>query len=115
MTHYRRLHCGAKVQMWLTLLWWGFVSVRLFAVDDAANPIKGGPLVTWPNIFGAIGLAVTAGTVWQQWKTAQRQIEDLQKAVTHLREIHLPTTYLRQDVFNQWREGFEQDRRRHPR
>ena len=102
---YARLTGYGKGLVWVTFGYWILTGVSLLAVDDPANPLKGGDLVTWTNLFGAVGLLVTAGTVWQQWKDAQVKLQAIAKEIDHLKHEHLPETYVRQDVFEERLRG----------
>lgn len=98
---YGRLTRYGQVQIWLTLVAWIATGVSLVAVDDPANPLRGGQLITWPNLIALFGLLISAGTVWQQWKDAQTRLQTLEAAMRTLKEEHLPETYVRQDLFEE--------------
>lgn len=98
---YRGLDCRQRVHLWATLGFAAIAGVGLLASDNPVNPTRGGDWVTFPNVISGLTLLLGAGTVWQQWKDAQKAIERLEARLDRLEADVLPETYVRKDVFEE--------------
>lgn len=98
---YRALTCRQRVHLWSTIGFLALGSAGLLASDNPMNPVKGGELVTIPNLVSVAGALLAAGTVWQQWQDAKAKLRDLDQRLCRLEDETLPATYVRKDVLEE--------------